>query len=399
VHRYFLVQSNPEEERMARHNVINFGALWKSVLCTACLLLGLSGVAFAQTPKSVSVSYDFRNGAQGWQADFADYPIPQSDFFELKADIRPLPAELGINGTGFYIQGNNHSADLFMFLKKRLTAADGVVAGQTYQVTFKLVFASNVPSGCIGVGGAPGESVYMKAGASPAEPLVITPPSPDSRFPGFSRVTVDKSNQSQSGMAASVATTVANGRPCELFSRMYVSLERTHQHTHLVNANSDGSIWLLVGTDSGFEATTALYYQRIEVTLVPINPAPTPVLLTRGDTLRAAALDSVSLMREPFTVLSTSPLIRSDQGTRLTFFAYNLELKAGETLSSITVRAQDSHSLVYDLPVETVNDVPNYNWIKQITVKLPEELKGIGEMSVSVSLRGATSNSGLITIQ
>ena len=28
-----------------------------------------------------------------------------------------------------------------------------------------------------------------------------------------------------------------------------------------------GALWLLVGTDSGFEGLTALYYQRIEVTL------------------------------------------------------------------------------------------------------------------------------------
>jgi hypothetical protein len=38
-----------------------------------------------------------------------------------------------------------------------------------------------------------------------------------------------------------------------------------------VRANPDGTFWLLVGTDSGFEGTTTLYYQRIGVTLTPVD--------------------------------------------------------------------------------------------------------------------------------
>ena len=98
------------------------------------LFIIFNHVAFAQgTPAPITVSYDFRNGAQGWQAGFADYP-PATDngFYELKAEIRSLPPELGINGTGFFIQGNNHSDDLFMFLKRRLSSEDGIVAGRTF---------------------------------------------------------------------------------------------------------------------------------------------------------------------------------------------------------------------------------------------------------------------------
>jgi len=60
-----------------------------------------------------------------------------------------------------------------MFLKRRLSSADGVVVGMSYEITFKIVFASGAPTGCGGIGGAPGESVYLKAGASPAEPLAL----------------------------------------------------------------------------------------------------------------------------------------------------------------------------------------------------------------------------------
>lgn len=374
--------------------------LWTTV-SVSFLFVAFGDVALAQgTPAPITVSYDFRNGAQGWQTGFSDYP-PATDngFYQLKAEIRSLPPELGINGTGFYIQGSNHSADLFMFLKRRLGAEDGIVAGRTYELTFKVVFASNAPTGCGGVGGPPGESVWLKAGASPAEPrALLTPPPTDPRVFSHLRMNVDKSNQSQSGIAASVVSNIANGRPCDLFSREYVSLERVHQHTSLVNANSNGELWLLVGTDSGFESLTSIYYQSIDVTLTPLPP-PDPVLLERMNSIRAAALDSATLATDPFPVISTRNLFSSAQHTHVTLFAYNLELRQGETLSEITVGAQDEQRVLYDLPVVAVHEVPNFSWIKQVTVKLPDQLKGLGAVLVWINLRGRESNKSLVALQ
>jgi len=36
-----------------------------------------------------------------------------------------------------------------------------------------------------------------------------------------------------------------------------------------VMPNPDGSVWLLMGTDSGFERRTSLYYTRVSVQLTP----------------------------------------------------------------------------------------------------------------------------------
>jgi hypothetical protein len=362
------------------------------------ILTILSSTISAQESASpVSKSFDFRNGALGWQAGFADYPpaTDKDDLYELRAEIRSLPPELGLNGTGFYIQGSNRSDDLFMFIKRRLDSADGIVAGQTYQITFTLVFASNAPSGCGGIGGPPGEGVTLKAGASPAEPIALFDASP---LPSSLRMNVDKGNQSQGGIAASTTGNIANGRPCDLGPYPFVSIQRTHQHTSLVNANSKGELWLLVGTDSGFEGFTSLYYQRIDVTLTPVSPPPPPVLLTDQSTERAAALHSVTLMREPFPVVSQQNFFSLDQRTRVTLFAYNLELKTGEGLSAITAQAEDSQHRIYTLPVEATSEVPNFSWITQVTVKLPEELQNVGDVWVSVSLRGIASNKELIRI-
>ena len=184
----------------------------------------------------------------------------------LEAEIRPLPPELGVNGAGYYLQGMNHSDDLFMFLKRRLGTDDGVVPGQEYRVMFTIVFASNAPSGAVGIGGAPGESVYLKAGASAAE-LDVYLDSADDHY----RMNVDKGpGNGEGGEAASIVGNIANGLSAEEGPR-YVSLQRQHKHQYTVNASPDGELWLLVGTDSGFEGLTGIYYQSIVVALVPLK--------------------------------------------------------------------------------------------------------------------------------
>jgi hypothetical protein len=329
----------------------------------------------------------------GKQVSLTTHPTTDKNgFYQLLAEVRTLPPELGVNGTSFYIQGNNHSDDLFMFIKRRLNSDDGIVAGQTYQITYTLVFASSVQSGCVGVGGS--SAVTLKAGASPAEPIALFDASP---LISWLRMNVGK-DPNQGNIAASPTGTIANGIPCGSAQNSYVSIQRTHQHTSLVNANAKGELWLLIGTDSGFEGLTALYYQRIDVTLTPVNPPP-PVLLADDITGRASAVDSVTLMREPFSVTSPQNFFSSDQRTRVTLFGYNLELKNGEDLSAITVQVEDSQHKVQVLPVETAEEVPNFNWIKGVTVKLPDELRGSGEVFVKIGLRGVLSNQVALSIK
>src|SRR5437588_1423031 len=220
---------------------------------TLCMIgAGYNTSIRAQTrPSAVSASFDFRNGSLGWQAGFAEYPPATNTdgSYQLAAEMRNLPSELGVNGTGFYIQGINYSDDLFMFLKRRLTSADGIVPGQTYQINFTLVFASNEQTGCRGIGGSPGDNVYLKAGATPAEPLTLLDRT------GDLQMNVDKGAQANGGIAASVTGTIANGILCDSAPTAYVSVQRSYQHTSFVNANSKGELWLLVGTDSAYDYT------------------------------------------------------------------------------------------------------------------------------------------------
>jgi len=118
----------------------------------------------------VELSFGFEAGPEDWRGAFADYPSGREQDFRLTFEHRALPGELAPQGKALYLAGDNRSDDLFMFLTREVT---GLRPQASYAVTFELVLASNAGSGCAGIGGAPGESVYLKAGASSTEPRAI----------------------------------------------------------------------------------------------------------------------------------------------------------------------------------------------------------------------------------
>lgn len=355
------------------------------VVCFVVLLLG-SGVHAQTTNSTIQLSFDFRNGALSWQPGFGDYtPEFRLDTYELRSEILQLPPELG-SGTGFFLQSHNRSDDLFMFLKRRLTQADGIVAGQRYEINYTIVFASNACTDCFGIGGHPSLSVYLKAGAAPIEPIPYGP---------NQRMNVDIGNQSQGGIAASVTGNISTGLGYSL-NPTYVSLTRTHRHTTRVTASSSGELWLLVGTDSGFEGLTQLFYQRIDVTLVPVGPAPLPPtpaprLLTEETTGHVIALNAVNFTREPFA-WSTRPNFSDTELTRVSLFATDIELLPGEDASAVSAVIEDSQQRLMQVPVEFVGKVPNVDSFTQIVIRLPFPIIRDGTR-ISISLRGASSNS------
>jgi hypothetical protein len=134
------------------------------------------------------------------------------------------------------------------------------------------------------------------------------------------------------------------------------------------------------------------------------TPVPTPTttaapgLLMHANTNRAIALHSVLQTVEPFP-LRTAANFSSDQRTRVTLFANNAQLVPGETLSVMSVSAVDSRGVVYNLPVETVTFVPDFDWLSAVVVRLPDDATLRGDLSITLTLRGVKSNTAVIGIR
>ncbi|MCY4527959.1 MAG: hypothetical protein OXD46_02860 [Chloroflexi bacterium] len=219
--------------------------------------------ALAQEGGEGEFGFDFMSDAEGWMVGFADLPVDYNQsIYELHHEHRQLPD--GLAGSGIFVQGHNRSDDLFMFLKRR---SDGLRPNTTYAVSVSIDLATNVQAGLFGIGGSPGESVFVKAGASTIEPLVEE----DSNR--HLRMNIDKGNQSRGGESMVVLGNVAHP---EVANREYRI--KTLDNTDLplsVTTDSEGRVWLIVGTDSGFEGLSQLYYARISYTLSSVEPPRT----------------------------------------------------------------------------------------------------------------------------
>ncbi len=122
-----------------------------------------------------------------------------------------------------------------------------------------------------------------------------------------------------------------------------------------------------------------------------------PVLLKAENSSEAIALDSVTMMRDPFPILSTHNF-SPDRHTRVMLFAANVELQSGESNLALSVSAEDTRHNIYQLPVEYVGRIESLN-LAQIVVRLPDELNSEGHVWVSINLRGVNSNRALIKLK
>jgi len=223
----------------------------------AVLLVGCS----AKYEPAYQFSYTFDEGQDGWVAGFADLPADYDpDLFELDSGWSELPP--GLEGGAFYLSGNNRSDDLYMYLQQHIT---GLKPETPYQVKFSVDLASNTPEGMMGIGGSPGENVYIKAGAVNREPELITDEI------NWLRLNFDKGNQASEGKDTINLGTIANPNiNLDTFTgKEYALMNLNNQEMPFtVTSNKDGNIWVLIGSDSGFEGATTLYYDAITIDLV-----------------------------------------------------------------------------------------------------------------------------------
>lgn len=204
-----------------------------------------------------SFSFDFEQGAEGWEGGVADFPMDwDEDRLEFAFAHEALPAEVSEEGMGLKLSGRNISDDLFLFTKKQIT---GLEPNHTYRVTFQVELASKYPESSFGIGGSPGASVYLKAGGAAIEPMPV-------EEDGDIRMNIDKGNQAQGGEDMVVLGNIGTTGDLET----YQLIQRDNLHDPIeITTDSNGSLWLIIGTDSGFEGTTTLYYNSVEVQLMP----------------------------------------------------------------------------------------------------------------------------------
>lgn len=224
----------------------------KHILSTA-LALALLAMPWSGTFAAESgANFDFEEGDSDFLPIFADLPAVEGteEFYELEHGHVTVPVEGA--GKGMFLSGNNHSDDLFMGYYKELA---GLTPGERYvfQVAFQL--ATDVEGGLIGIGGSPGSSVYVKGGVTAQKPVAAETEEQ------YYRLNLDKGNQGTGGADMALLGDIEKydpQRPGEYeFKTFAFSAEAV--------PGEDGKVYLILGTDSGFEGTSSWYADNISV--------------------------------------------------------------------------------------------------------------------------------------
>jgi hypothetical protein len=221
------------------------------------LLLAACGGSDSSSPPAMppQIASSFAASVDGWSGGFADYSsdtAPTDVVFEARA----LPAPL--TGKAYFTGGTNRSDDLFIYSKKKFS---GYQPSTQYALSFEIEIATNQSSGCVGVGGAPGESVFVIAGAAPTEPATLP-------VAGEYRVNLDRGNQGTPGPASQVLGNVANAVP-NCGPQVYQAKTLKSVAPLSVKSNANGEIWVFFGIDSGFEAKSHVYYKSFAARVEP----------------------------------------------------------------------------------------------------------------------------------
>lgn len=225
-----------------------------SLFCISCVKLNTP----APTNK-IELNYPFETSADGWTVGYSDYPAGLSlsdslSLYQFSYGFSALPDNILPRQSGIKVSGINRSDDLFMFIKKKIT---GLAPSTYYKITFSVDMASNANSKAVGVGGGPGTSVFLKMGASEKEPMNTIDPT------NWYRINIDKGNQSVAG-----TDMINTGNIAVSDTTTVYSLIRRGNATPLVKRSGpNGELWVIIGTDSGFEGLTTLYYSNVKVTL------------------------------------------------------------------------------------------------------------------------------------
>jgi hypothetical protein len=196
--------------------------------------------------------FDFSDGSQGWFSLFADYPKNNESFYELEFTPAHLPSPLDTTIMAVRMSGNNHSDDLMSFMFRRV---DHLYPLTTYQVTFDITLASNVAKNSIGAGGSP--DLALGVGGLNFQPGRTLDDSGWYR-PEFTTLLQSYQSNEVTQMIGTIGVTDT--------TTQYTLINLNNLHNPM-NLTSDeyGELWFLIGTDSGFEGKTTIYFKSIVI--------------------------------------------------------------------------------------------------------------------------------------
>ncbi|MFC1607760.1 hypothetical protein ACFL47_07290 [Candidatus Latescibacterota bacterium] len=227
--------------------------VWAFLFVVSTLVWSCDSTLDSESPsgRSITYSFAFSKSSENWFQGFADYPTgrTQDNYYELSFTYAQVPLFPSQKDFGLYLSGFNRNADLFMYIKHRF---DNLKAGAGYEVDFEVDVISVTP----GYDPETGGGVYVKAGATAAEPL-------ENIVENTYIMNLDKGAHGTGGADAVVLGNIAVAGEDE---NAYTQNIFDNDTPFLVTASDTGTLWVMLGIDSEFMGKTSVYISNVKIT-------------------------------------------------------------------------------------------------------------------------------------
>jgi len=211
---------------------------------------------------SFNLSFNFSESSQEFNINVADYSVEHERNDEIVSTLSQLPEPYEYR-KGIQFSWYNYSDDIKGYIKKKIS---GLKPDTAYNVDFQVDVLTVDSEQCVGAGGGPGSSVYVKASLLPKEPTRFV--SYESNSEGMYRVDID---DGQSG-GDDVALLGTIGLPisCETskVSPAWEIKPLVNDEVFAMTTGESGETWIYVSIDSGFEGATTVYITDVEVEIL-----------------------------------------------------------------------------------------------------------------------------------
>jgi hypothetical protein len=158
-----------------------------------------------------------------------------------------------------------------------------------------------------------------------------------------------------------------------------------------------GGHYTLTATKPGYGFSPAIViYHDLDQNVYPNfqGTAGQPMLMVDGQTGRALAVNSITMLVEPFQLFTTALNFGPGLNTRLVLFGQNVP----SDINLITAQAEDVLGNVYPLVVEFAGPLPDVNDVKQLNLKLDSRLATGADVKINIRVGGVSSNTVLVRI-
>lgn len=202
-----------------------------------------------------NIDINFSNTKTIFEANYSNYTPGMEDEIDFHSGQNPINHSRTF---GYLLGCDNRSDDLFMFITTKI---DGLEPNYKYDFSVSsLTIATNAAnSEPLGVGGAPGKSVLIRVGCYNNHPEVI-------KKGDYFITNFDNGHRPHDGKNTFIVGDFAKLRNANRTD--YYEMKTFYPHKHIeAETNAEGEMWMIFGTDSGYEGRTEAYFVSAHILL------------------------------------------------------------------------------------------------------------------------------------